>query len=493
MNAFAIDRAINDPQLLGAGLGDLNTWGLWIVVLKAAFGIALRPDEARTFANVAGERKLPRERVRELWAVLGRRSGKSRIAAALAVYFAVLIDHAGKLAPGETGYVLVLAASKDQARVIKSYAEGFLRAAPMLAGTISDVTAEEIRLKNGVVIGIHPANFRTVRGRTLLACIFDEASFWRSEDSAQPDLEVYRAVVPALMTTNGMLVAISSPYRRVGLLAAKHRKHYGADDDSVLVVQGASTQFNPTLNADIIEQARQDDGEAALAEWDGQFRSDLAQFLDDQSIDDAIDMSRPLELPPREGIVYQVFIDASGGRHDRFCIGILHREGERIIADVIRGRSPPLDPASVAVEYAALAKEYGVRKVVGDSYSANWVSAAFNAAGVEYVRSELPKSGLYIEGLPAFSRGVISIPNHPVLIRELRLLERRTARSGKDSVDHGPSGSDDHANVLFGAMFLLRDRPRVQQSNLGVGFVQVAAGDYRDGYGITRLSHIRAY
>jgi hypothetical protein len=37
----------------------------------------------------------------------------------------------------------------------------------------------------------------------------------------------------------------------------------------------------------------------------------------------------------------------------------------------------------------------------------------------------------------------------------LRLLERRTARFGRDSVEHGPSGADDHANVVFGAMWLL--------------------------------------
>ncbi|MEI9899645.1 MAG: hypothetical protein WDN31_05285 [Hyphomicrobium sp.] len=40
------------------------------------------------------------------------------------------------------------------------------------------------------------------------------------------------------------------------------------------------------------------------------------------------------------------------------------------------------------------------------------------------------------------------MPDLPQLIRELRLLERRTHRSGKDTVDHGSGGSDDYANVL---------------------------------------------
>jgi hypothetical protein len=49
-----------------------------------------------------------------------------------------------------------------------------------------------------------------------------------------------------------------------------------------------------------------------------------------------------------------------------------------------------------------------------------------------------------------FARGGISLPDHPVLLRELRLLERRTHRSGKDSVDHGLRGHDDYANAVLG-------------------------------------------
>src|SRR2546423_837379 len=81
------------------------------------------------------------------------------------------------------------------------------------------------------LIGIHTNNFRTVRGRTLVGVIFDEVAFWRDETSATPDVEVYRAVKPALDASGGMLIGISSPYRRTGLLAARHRDHFGKDSD----------------------------------------------------------------------------------------------------------------------------------------------------------------------------------------------------------------------------------------------------------------------
>jgi hypothetical protein len=73
---------------------------------------------------------------------------------------------------------------------------------------------------------------------------------------------------------------------------------------------------------------------------------------------------------------------------------------------------------------------------------------------MEYRRSPLPRSDLYIESLPLWTRGLMRIPDLAPLVRELRLLQRRTARSGKDSVDHGPAGSDDYANALCGAAYL---------------------------------------
>ncbi len=190
-----------------------------------------------------------------------------------------------------------------------------------------------------------------------------------------------------------------------------------------------------------------------------QFRSDLAQFLEDALIDAAIDADRPLEIPPRAGPAYAAFADMSGGRHDASCLCICHAEGDgdahRYVADVVRGHRAPHDPATVVKDFADLCGQYRVTRVVGDNYSAEWVASAFRDAGVDYQRSELARSELYLEGLPLFVRGQVRIPDHPILCRELRLLERRTTRAGRDSVDHGSGGSDDHSNALFGALHQL--------------------------------------
>jgi hypothetical protein len=334
---------------------------------------------------------------------------------------------------------------------------------------------------------VHPHSFRSIRGRTLVACVFDETAFWRDETSSQPDVEVYTAVLPALARTNGMLVAISTPYRKMGLLYTKYRDCFGDSNDDILVVQGASTVFNPTIDATIIAAQRAADPTGSGAEWDATFRDDLSSFLDDQSIDAAIDYARPLELPPRDGVPHFAFVDMSGGRHDLSTIAIVHTEGEgdarRYIVDVVRGRK---DPHAAMKEFVELAKSYRCSTIVGDNYAAEWVAGAYREAGVVYQQSKLVRSELYLAGLPLFTRGIVGLPNQAPLLRELRLLERRTARSGRDTVDHGPGGSDDFANAVFGALHLAANVPVYRETpivEIFVGAVHNEIGEhFRSGY-----------
>jgi hypothetical protein len=54
--------------------------------------------------------------------------------------------------------------------------------------------------------------------------------------------------------------------------------------------------------------------------------------------------------------------------------------------------------------------------------------------------------------LPLLNSGKIALLDHPRLIAQLCGLERRTARSGKDSIDHAPGAHDDIANGVAGAL-----------------------------------------
>ena len=229
------------------------------------------------------------------------------MAAAIAIFLALFTKH--RLARGEKGMCLIIAGSTAQASTVFNYIRGFLEASPAMAKEVVAISRHEITLRNGIILGVHSNSFRTVRGRTLVACVMDEVAYWRDLDLALPDTETYSAVLPALATTNGMLVGISTPYRKLGLLHQKHRDHFGVDGDDVLVVQGGSAAFNPTLSTAVIETQRAADPTAAAAEWDAVFRSDISAYLDDELIDAAVEHGRPLELAPRGGVYYQAATD----------------------------------------------------------------------------------------------------------------------------------------------------------------------------------------
>jgi hypothetical protein len=486
-----IEQALTRRDLLGAALGnDLSTWATWFACVKAAYGRRLARHEFRLLANVAGGRLPPRHKVKEFVAAISRRAGKGRMAGALLVYESCLVDHSQHLSPGEPGVCACISPTTRQAKIVLRYARGFFESSPLLRNEVAEVTADEIRLHNGNIITTLTQDFRSLRGHTLLIAILDEAAFLRDETSATPDIEAARALLPSLLTTNGMLCVLSSPYRRAGLLHQRHKDFHGKNDADVLVVGGSSVQFNPTLNAERIAAATAADPQGAIAEWEGQFRSDLAQFLDDDLIDAATDHDRPLELPPRSEYFYICFVDMSAGRHDASTICIMHAEGSRdqprYIVDVIRGHRAPHDPAIVAQEFAALAKQYRCAKITGDAFAGEWVSGTFRNAGSSYVTAELPRSGLYLEGLPLFSRGQVSFPEHKQLIRELRCLERSTHRSGKDSVDHpkGAGASDDYANSLFGALWCrAAAKQGITRANIGaINSVLARLGPSRDSF-----------
>lgn len=462
-----IIQACRDPKLFGAWFKKRESWAAWFVFLKALFALPMDAGELSVFHALTGRTEPPTQQAAEAWLVIGRRGGKSFIVALIAVFLACFRDYTQHLAPGERGTVMVIAADRKQARVIMRYVKGLLEGVPMLRRMIQAQRGEAIELSNRIDIEIHTGSFRAVRGYTVVAALLDEVAFWRSEESANPDKEIVNALRPAMATIpNSLLIGLSSPYARRGVLYEAHAQHYGKPSD-VLVVQAESRTMNPSLPQSVVDRAYSEDPASAAAEYGAQFRSDVEGFLQPEWIDRAVETGVS-ELPPVQGVDYFAFADPSGGASDSFTLGIAHREGERRILDVCRGRRPPFDPKAVVSDYATILKRYGCGRVIGDRYAGEWVPSAFRDHGISYDPAELPKSDIYLNAEPLFATGAAQLLDQRQLLTELRQLERRTG-SGKDRIDHPPRGHDDLANAACGALWLAsRRRGEVDMSGAEV-------------------------
>jgi hypothetical protein len=445
---ISLRKALNDKKLLGGVLVG-PSWLAWRVLMIAAMGEALHDDERAIFIKLTGRECEPLARAEELCAVVGRRGGKSRAMATLATYVAGLCRH--PLTRGEKGVLLCIAPDQRQASITLDYAAAAFEASPVLAQLIANRTVDTLELTNGISIEVRAASFRRLRGPTYVACIADEAAYWYSDEfSANADTEILNAVRPGLATTGGPLIIASSPYARRGVLWETHRKHYGPDGDPlILVAQGTSRDFNPSLPQSVVDRALERDRAAASAEYLAQFRTDIETFVAYEIVQSCV--SDHVEMAPLGSQRYSAFVDPSGGSADSFTMAVSHKDGERVVIDAIREVRPPFSPDSVINDFTALLRTYRVGFVTGDRYAGEFPRELFRKSGVTYVTAAKPKSDLYRDLLPLLNSGRIVLPKSDRLVSQLCGLERRVARGGRDSIDHGPGGHDDLANSCAGA------------------------------------------
>jgi hypothetical protein len=444
-------QAMADPNLFSPWFKDRTTWSAWRSFLCALFALKMTNEQVETFQRCTNRLQPPTKPASEAWLVCGRRAGKSFILALIAVYLATFRDYRKSLTHGERGTVMVLARDRAQARTILRYVQALLTQVPMLAKMIEREVAEGFDLTNSITIEVASASYRSVRGYTIVAALCDELAFWRTDEgSSDPDHEIIAALRPAMATIPGaMLLCASSPYARRGALWDAHRRHFGKDGDPILVWQAETRLMNPTVPTTIISDAYEADPQNAAAEYGAQFRTDVESLLTREAVEACVAWD-VRERAPMSAQVYSAFIDPSGGSADSMTLAIGHKEDDVVIVDAIRERKPPFSPEDVVTEFAKLLKSYSVVSVTGDRYAGEWPREQFQKAGITYEAAAEPKSNLYRDVLPLINSRKIDLLDNPRLISQLCSLERRTARGGRDSIDHAPGAHDDVANAVAG-------------------------------------------
>ena len=153
-------EALDDEHLFAPHFTG-ESWSAWKGFLAALFALSALDGTAEAYGACTGRAKPPGAPFTEAALIVGRRGGKSRILALVAVYLAVFRDYVPHLAAGELATIAVLAANRSQARSIFRFVSGLLKGVPLFARMILDENTEAITLANRVVIEIGTASFRT--------------------------------------------------------------------------------------------------------------------------------------------------------------------------------------------------------------------------------------------------------------------------------------------------------------------------------------------
>ena len=162
-------------------------------------------------------------------------------------------------------------------------------------------------------------------------------------------------------------------------------------------------------------------------------------------------VDRRTALPPVPGRIYFAFVDMSGGSNDDAVLAIAHKEGDRLVLDLIvsQSGSTPFNPRHAVAKFAGILKEYKTSRVTGDAYAGQTFRADFESRGIRYEVSKLTKHEYYEGFEPLLTASEVELYDVAKLQEQLLTLVWRGVK-----IDHQPGDHDDFANACAGALLL---------------------------------------
>jgi hypothetical protein len=479
---LTIVDVMESPEIFAGLFTPAPAWAAWRAALKALFGLPMDDAELAIFTACTGLAEAPTEPSLEAYWVIGRRGGKSRIAALVGVYLACFRDYAPILVEGEPGVLVIVAQDVPSGEVILGYVRALLTAVPELAAMILTDIDGRIELNNGVIIEIRAANFRAVRSRTLIGALADEVAFWwTARDSANPDVEVLTALRPGLATVPGApLICLSSPYAEEGALYDAHKAHFGKTGliegegpegepvtaERPLVWQAPTLTMHPgsaALEARVMAAYAVDPG-AAAAEYGAKFRTVLEGFLARVLIEKAVEAGVEVRAYDASYVHRAAFDPASGTGADSAALAITRlKDGVSELCYLQEWR-PEFIPSEAIRDAAALVKAYGLAAVSGDKWGKGLVADKFREHGVTYQYTDRATSAFYQELPVLLTSSAVRLLDSERLVRQMASLRRKAGSQGQDTIIHPSKAHDDLATAVTVSLVLVRARgvPRTE-------------------------------
>ncbi len=406
------------------------------LALQLFGGLEDVPDDARRFVLLR----------------LGRGSGKTTLCAAYAVYCAV--TQPVKVGPGDTPYVITIAPDKDTARLSISMAREMMRGQPALERLIvsDEKTSITVRRPDGQQVKIEAfaasRGGSSVRGRTILAFLLDEAEFFTSNADdgrsyAVNDHDIFRALKPRLVR-NGKGMMLSTPWPVETLMGTMFERNWTRPTDALAILAPTilARGNDPDVVAMVEEEMRKDPENA---------RREFYCEIDALSGDGFFDLSALKAsvtddaFPRRFNRLWPVAAACDlGFKNDSSTLCIVQFDGRKYhLTDLLEKRPKPgrpLKPSEVIKDFAAMAHRYGCNHVISDGHYRESVKehlAEYNLALVDAPEGMKGKQDVFSRVRSVLHEGLVCLPDSAFtkkLITQCKMITAKAAPGGGLSI-----------------------------------------------------------
>jgi hypothetical protein len=414
-----------------------------------------------------------------VWA-LGRRSGKTLMAAVTATYAATMLadEYKRHLRPGEKFFIVSVANTIDQARIALQSVKDLIVASPILKALIVRDTTDTLELSNGAVFKALPASSRSGRGMACPVVIFDElAHALDTEAGNAAGDSLYAALSPSVAQFGklGKILLLSSPWIQQGVFWDLYKQADSGHYPYMQRVNLPTWEVNRNISQDWLDQEKARDPQLFEIEYGARFTGNVAAFLDAQLIDAAINHDRG-PLPPLDKFKgkYYLSLDPAKGNRDAYTGTIVHYDGDRLVVDLFHQFSPiwgdgkKAQVAIAEVEDWILEqhKLYNFAQVVLDQYnSAATIQRLSGKLKIRELTWTAPsKTEAYSKLRELVNAGNLELYSHSKAIGQLKNLTVRYRANGTWDVSGGTGAAvDDNPAALAGAVLNARQSIQRQQ------------------------------
>lgn len=332
-----------------------------------------------------GVERIPARARRRIVERCGRNSGKTRIAAALGLYIAVVADLSAYMVGGDEPTVLVVSTKRGTgkhggggsgAEVVKA-ALAFAQNNAALAGAIKNPNTEGFaielpgRPRVRFITAAKGKGGKNVRSISIIGLILDESEFIGVDDpDAGGNDRVIVAAARARMAPGAPVLLMSTPWPVPSLTSELFDANYGEPKDALACLAPTLVmRDNDPHLVELREEQMQEDLATALREWDCITTDVGGMFFEASSIDAAV--RPPEELRLMHSGKTSAGMDLGFSKNSSSLV-VLERQDDLVVAVKVRVDTPkqghPLKPSVVCGEYAQEMHAHGSRAVVVDAH-----------------------------------------------------------------------------------------------------------------------------